>query len=282
MYRPFDSYAFESRPRSGELLMYRPSSYPSSVVPGQTRDGCIVVDIVNAGDDPEPFRREFDGWYANMEKWLEAANNQANRFNGLLPGRIKDSIDASVKAIRSGDDIKSALEYEETPTVGGLDTERTAATSESGGVDLTIPEREGTHNEFKETFTVPVDGGSVDMVRMAVARTVAAFTNTEGGRLFIGVDDCGKVAGLKRDLKKYHGSTDKLELAIRNFVDSKLSRVVRMEFGFSGEDYLVIKVAKRRRLPVFIGGVFYVRDGNRSLPLNAEESAKYQEEHRPA
>ena len=146
-------------------------------------------------------------------------------------------------------------------------------------VDLNIPEREDTHNEFKETFSLAVKGGSSQDVKMEAA--VAAFTNADGGRLFVGVNDSGKQSGLKRDLMQY-GSIDKLELAIRDFVNSKLGGTAQMEFGFSGEDYLVIEVAKRRRRWVYVDGAFYVREGNRSCRMNPQDTAEYQEERRPA
>ena len=149
-------------------------------------------------------------------------------------------------------------------------------------VDLNIPEREDTHNEFKETFSVPVKDGKAEDVKMAVVKTVAAFANTEGGRLFIGVNDDGKPAGLRKDLKQHKNSNDKLELAIRDFVRSKLKGPVRMEFDFSGEDYLVISIAKRKRRFVYVGNEFYIRDGNSSRKLSPLETVEYRDEYRPA
>lgn len=271
---------------SGELLMYHPSSYTSGVVFGQTNDGCIVVDIVNAaGDDHEPFRREFDSWYANMEKWLEGANNQANRFNSLLPSEIRDRIDASVNAFRSGGNIASALGYAETPIVGGPNTERTTAPPESEGVDLTIPEREDQFNEFKETFSVPTKEQShFNDIRCEVVKTVAAFANAEGGRLFIGVNDDGRVTGLKKDLDKNEKSPDKLESAIRDYLGSMLDVPVDMRFAFSGDDYLVIEVDRLKSDWVYMkyknkSGQFAVRRGNESPILVGRGMANYQREH---
>lgn len=146
-------------------------------------------------------------------------------------------------------------------------------------VNLKIPEREDVHNEFKETFSVPVNGGKSNEIKMEVVEAVAAFTNAEGGRLFIGVNNDGKPAGLQRDLKQYYNSSDKLESAILDFVKSKLNGAVRMEFGFSGEEYLVISVAKRRRRFVYVGKDFCVREGNTSRKLSPRETAEYQEEH---
>ena len=147
--------------------------------------------------------------------------------------------------------------------------------------DLKIPEREDEHNEFKETFSVPVKDGKANDVKMEVAKTVAAFANTRGGRLFIGVNDDGKPVGLQRDLGRYENSSDKLELAIRGFVHSKLSVQVSMKFDFSDGGYLVISVAKRRRRFVYVGDDFYIRAGNSSLKLSPRDTAEYQDEYGP-
>ena len=269
---------------SKELLEYRPDLYTSGSVYGSIRDGRIVVDIENEAKDPESFQREFDSWYANMEKWLGGANNQAEHFKDSLSNRIKNGIDTRAQAARSAADVTAALGYEEMQDTDGRGAEPAgdAPPEAEHVVDLKIAEDEDTYNEFKETFSVPAEGGKSKEIKMEVAVTVAAFANTEGGRLFIGVNNDRKPVGLKRDLRQHGDSTDKLQLAIRDFVNSKLNGVVRMEFGFRDKDYLVIEVAKRRRRWVYADNEFYVREGNRSRKLNTQEAAEYQEEHRPA
>lgn len=147
-------------------------------------------------------------------------------------------------------------------------------------VSLAIPEREDAHNEFKETFSVPVSGGKSNDVKMEAVIAVAALANAEGGRLFVGVHDDGKAVGLKKDLKQYK-STDRLESAIRDCLKENLGILPGIELKFSEEDYLVIAVPKHKAGRwVYIGkGLFYVRDGNRSLNLNARETSEYQSMH---
>ena len=200
--------------------------------------------------------------------------------SGSLQSGIRKGIDPRMQATRSTDNSVPAPRHAEARAAG--EHGEPANDGPPGArrvVDLNIPEREDTRNEFKETFSLAVKGGSSQDVKMEAA--VAAFTNADGGRLFVGVNDSGKQSGLERDMKKY-GSTDKLELAIRDFVNSKLGGTAQMEFGFSGEDYLVIEVAKSRRRWVYVDGAFYVREGNRSRRMNPQETAEYQEERRPA
>ncbi len=148
-------------------------------------------------------------------------------------------------------------------------------------VDLAIPECEDDRNEFKETFSVPVKDAKINKsnkIKEEVAIAVAAFANTEGGRLFIGVNDDGKPVGLKKDLRMYK-SLDGLQSAIRSSVRDHLGVLVDMKFGFSGEQYLVIEIPARRPRWVYVNSDFYVRYGNTSPRLNTQETAEYLKEY---
>jgi predicted HTH transcriptional regulator len=56
-----------------------------------------------------------------------------------------------------------------------------------------ISEGEHVHQDFKFAIT--------DTKK--IARSIAAFANTEGGRLLIGVKDNGKIAGVESDEEYY-------------------------------------------------------------------------------
>lgn len=90
--------------------------------------------------------------------------------------------------------------------------------------------------------------------------------------------DDGTTAGLRRDLKQ-HKNADGIELAVRNFLDSKLSSLVDIEFGFSGDDYMVIAIPKSKKLVFTTDGNLYVRRGNQSKKLTSAETAEYQSSH---
>lgn len=94
---------------SKELFEYRPNSFTGGFVYGNIRDDQIVVDIENDADGHEPLQREFDRWYANMEKWLKGANEQVKTFNKRLQSRIKGAIETSAQNIRADADVMSAL-----------------------------------------------------------------------------------------------------------------------------------------------------------------------------
>ena len=172
-------------------------------------------------------------------------------------------------------------------------------TTPVGQAPDSIPEREDQRNEFKETFGVPtksdgrpagrsfkcvecntsaagksiecgtcgnivgyeIDTSKKKAIKMEVAITVAAFANTEGGRLFIGVNDDGEPVGLGRDLDQ-HKTHDGLERAIRDFLFETLKppTALKLDFKFN-DDHLVIFVHKHGGLSNII-----VDDGKSYIP----------------
>ena len=85
---------------------------------------------------------------------------------------------------------------------------------------------------------------------------------------------------MKRDLKQY-GSDDELQLAIRNYLDTKLDSLVDMRLDFSGNDYLVIEVPAQRQW-VYVDNEFVVRRGNLSKTLKGRDGLNYRNTHRRA
>ncbi|WP_455132696.1 AlbA family DNA-binding domain-containing protein [Microbacterium aurum] len=74
--------------------------------------------------------------------------------------------------------------------------------SDPGGVDVAalIAAGESEGVEFKETARWNVREDKKDpRMEQVVAKTVAAFLNSSGGTLVIGVDDAGRALGLDRD-----------------------------------------------------------------------------------
>jgi Predicted transcriptional regulator containing an HTH domain and an uncharacterized domain shared with the mammalian protein Schlafen len=96
-------------------------------------------------------------------------------------------------------------------------------------------------------------------------KTVCAFANTEGGRIYIGVDDKGNVIGLSFSaMKKY------LE-DIPNQAISKLGLTVGVKPCYEDSlEYLVIEVPKSYK-PVSYNGVAYVRSGSTTKRLDFEQ-----------
>ena len=111
--------------------------------------------------------------------------------------------------------------------------------SESDDVSVYLPESET--QEYKETWQFDVhqsnnEGKSIknQKLQLASIKTVAAFLNTNGGNLFIGVSD-NSIEGLDRDLQFFGGSLDRLHLSISSISNS---------IGVDKEPYYTIKITE--------------------------------------
>ena len=82
--------------------------------------------------------------------------------------------------------------------------------------------------EFKSTLQWDVvQDGQNKGLREASLKTIAAFMNSEGGTLLIGVEDSGAIFGLERDLSLLGGSEDKFLQLIGSLVaDRDWSRIL--------------------------------------------------------
>ena len=120
----------------------------------------------------------------------------------------------------------------------------------------------------------------------AVLKTIAAFCNTEGGELLIGVADDQSIIGIKHD---HFANDDKFLLHLRNLILDKLEpSVVR----YVDYDIVVIDgisicqvVCKRSTEDIWIKAtgssseIFCVRSGPSSTELSPRNANRYILEH---
>lgn len=152
-----------------------------------------------------------------------------------------------------------------------------------------IAVRESNDVEFKSTLTWSIQAGIKDKgVEHAVLKTLAAFANSEGGTLLIGVDDNGIILGLENDYTALHGDRDEFELRLRELSDvafgqlfTKLQLAIAFEELPDGE-VCRVEVSRSER-PVFLKQEnrqqFYVRSGNRTVEMQGNEASAYQRQH---
>ncbi len=122
-------------------------------------------------------------------------------------------------------------------------------------------------------------------LRMSVLKTVAAFLNTEGGTLVIGVEDQGAVCGIEADLHVVGDSSDRFAQLLNSlffeYLGAAATPYIRQRFeSVDGRVVCVIDVGRSTE-PVFAktdkGREFYVRVGNTTRGLDAEETLRYTE-----
>ena len=123
-------------------------------------------------------------------------------------------------------------------------------------------------------------------------KSVAAFANTDGGTLLIGVDDSGAVLGLENDYASLNADKDKFEVHLRNllnqqfgaaFVAKKLAisypslegkDICQIEINQASEP-LIIKIRDNSGQPV---EKFFVRSGNSSQEIPLSQMKSYLQE----
>lgn len=155
-------------------------------------------------------------------------------------------------------------------------------------IDVTISDRvkkaivsgETKTVEFKQTFSWDIKKQvKAKYIIESSLKTIAAFLNTSGGTLIVGVDDERHVTGLEEEIDKLHkGSKDKFN---NNFKDNlkvigpgNLGFVDQQLVNFNGKVVLLVDCQPAMQ-PVFIDNVFYVRSNPATDKLEGSELLRY-------
>ncbi len=155
---------------------------------------------------------------------------------------------------------------------------------------------EGRHLEFKSTLLWDVNNDQYHTeiskkIRFASLKTIAAFLNTEGGTLLIGVEDNGNIFGIEQDFpyvqaKPERQNQDGFEGHLWDFIKDNIGRhffqylKIRFE-ALEGKTVCVVDVSKAPE-PAFLISTkdrnlkeFYFRPGNQTESLNMEEMYRH-------
>jgi len=160
-----------------------------------------------------------------------------------------------------------------------------------GGIDIAalLHKGESDRVEFKETARWNVRDDKKDArMEQVIAKTVAAFLNSSGGTLLIGVDDDGRVHGLDRDFATLRTpDADRFELWLRDMLTSSLGKnaatMPRIRFAqIDGRTVCALR-CPRAQEPVFVtqGGSteLWVRVGNSTRAFGVDEAVTYVARH---
>ncbi|MDP6402920.1 MAG: ATP-binding protein, partial [SAR202 cluster bacterium] len=143
---------------------------------------------------------------------------------------------------------------------------------------------EGSNLEFKSTLQWDVvEDRQNKALRDSVLKTLAAFMNSNGGSLLIGVEDSGHIFGLDKDLSILGGSQDRFFQLLSSLIADKIgpqyaSLVNPQIEDLDGKKICVAKTAKSSE-PAFLSGQrgreFFVRVGNTTRALDPEQTINY-------
>ena len=122
-------------------------------------------------------------------------------------------------------------------------------------------------------------------VTHAALKTIAAFLNTEGDALLIGVDDDGKVLGIEHDrLDNDDKFMRHLAQAVRNGLGDRAGTCIGPKTQIVEGRTLCLVSCQRSPEPVYLrwkgvektdGGDLYVRTGPGSVRLGEEDAKRY-------
>jgi ATP-dependent Lon protease len=148
-------------------------------------------------------------------------------------------------------------------------------------IDL-IKQGEGQHVEFKSSFQWDTRKQELaPYLRDEIVKTVAAFLNSEGGTLLIGVKDDGTVLGIEPDLALQKGhSRDQFELQLTRVIADKVgtpfAKFVRVSFEVLDGSIVCLVNVKASPKAVYVDGKgFWVRSNNASRELTIAEAIEY-------
>ncbi len=148
-----------------------------------------------------------------------------------------------------------------------------------------LKEDEHEQLEFKSSLRFDHNTRNVNAnIEKAAMKTIAAFLNSKGGRLVLGVDDLRKPIGLEYDYRTFprqtnDGFENHFTQVFNKMIGPEARHSVRLWFNaVGGHDVCVVDVAPSAR-PVYLkiddGEHFYVRTGNVTTPLKLSEIESY-------
>jgi len=160
--------------------------------------------------------------------------------------------------------------------------------------EITLGEiiREGESNELelKSSLRWNYEAGMIDKkLENVILKSIAAFGNSDGGTLLIGVDDDGQAIGLDRDFTSLNGNKDEFELHLRNLINESFGKLfatsgLKIEFPIV-DDVEICRIDISPRIkPIYFeiadkngqkAKKFYVRSGNSSQELDISEVNDY-------
>ena len=144
--------------------------------------------------------------------------------------------------------------------------------------------------EFKESLSLDVRQSEnnksyvpkkEEKIELSVLKTIAGFLNSDGGELFIGVNDESIICGIENELKRFHKSSkDKIQLHLKSLIKQNIglgsSNYINLELKKVNDKEIIHVVCKKSDEPVYIKDKdFYIRTGPATDKLEGRELVNY-------
>ncbi len=205
-------------------------------------------------------------WHALPPKWEEM-----EYFDFLLHRRqrIAAVVKAGFERLRSGHVPDAAVTASEPPTVSEL-----------------LRQMETQQVEFKQSARASLENDAPErVINEGVVKTVAAFLNTAGGTLGIGITDDGDIVGIQHDLDFKHQDLDGYQnwlttLLVKNIGGGVVGAHVSIRVESFGSELVCLVDVTPAPAPVYAKTTkgehcFYVRIANTTRLLEGPEIQSY-------
>jgi hypothetical protein len=169
-------------------------------------------------------------------------------------------------------ELREAFDYIQYYRIGSLDNE----------IIDEIKAGESMAREFKSTLRWNLRSErNDDEMQYACMKTIAAFLNTDGGQLFIGVSNDGEIIGIEKD---GFPDSDKYQLhlfaLIKEYLGKPIATSVDTEMVELEEKHICLVKCKKSPKPVYLkfknkDEAYFVRTGPGTTKLSTSEAHKH-------
>jgi hypothetical protein len=217
-------------------------------------------------------------------QWLQDSAHQTIRNYSMLESEFRLALATAIRALDA--ELTAAAVVEAV-----TDSQATAETiRDETALRTLIATREGQHVEFKPSLRWSYRESRIDKsLGEPVMKTLAAFMNSYGGRLLIGVADTGDILGVEQDWNTLgkpgpDGYENHFSQEFHKMIGAEYREYVQLSFvTIEGKTVCVVDVQRAKEPAYLTRGngeeVFYIRSGNASQPLSLRQVQGYIARH---
>jgi len=233
---------------------------------------------------------------ANRRKSAKSAEDYLRDINEKSPGALEKQcipMDESLWKIENYEEFLTARRQILAKNINEfLNSLAVEKEEEYGSATLEelISDGESEELEFKSSLRWDYQQGTINKkLELVIMKTVAAFGNSDGGSLLIGIDDNAQALGLENDYASLKGDKDRFEIHLRNLLNQHFGAAytasnVKLYFPLINEiEICQVDVSLSKEPLVLIvkdnNGIssekLYIRSGNSSHELSMSEFNSY-------
>ncbi len=209
-----------------------------------------------------------------------------SRLIGFIKQIIKEIIQDKNMIIINLYDIHDDVTSELRAITGEISNSKIMEKSIEG----ILGKEEDQTTEYKETFRWDTKSQNKNKnLKLEISKAVCAFLNSQGGKLFIGVNDDRDVTGIESDLRLYGivNREKKKDLFTQDVRKTLITQIDTSTINFTetyyhildNKEIMEIRVAASSKPVFLLNEDFIVRNGNASIKLEGKQFYDYFREH---